>query len=821
MNPAKRSAPDGDETSGPNGTFNNENSVQEFESKWRQVRACARCHRLKMRCSYIDPTHKSCKRCFAIGVECSPDEDPTARYAKKKRTSAAASSTTATDLKSVTPSEMNEKELLAKLDSLTSSLQETLRVFERVQQGKSVQSSAPLQSLQTLRQNLTIASQKVNDIIQKSNSDISTNYNSSLHHSNAGYAGYYQGEPRYPFIPYTQNIAKELVSTHKLLDLSEAKVRFEFFINEMLPYYPIVSFSKKSSNFEYLFETGPLLLLACITVTTIHDNGFSKSTSHNKSLQDLLNYYLERFISHRVYIQSDGFGIRLIQVCLVLSTWSPPPNKLGHFKNSVNLLMGLNISLCIGLGDPHTTYAGSISDDESDERNDLRTFISVYCNCGSLGLSLSRFKLVTWSDNHHIAVEKLSKLMDNRGDRFLVYYARSIKLGQEIYQALAIDSQGGVTNNQQHHTTPSISLISQSSTLPLSKLVFIAENYEQQLYQLLTESGFLSTDTSSKYSREAYLLSIMYYQILLAMYDKLLCVHLAEYERHNQTSERSMYPDDPMYINLTTKLITICENMLESYIQLNVKETVNYPTFVYYRPMHAIVLLIRTRLLIKSQAAIRMNPDIGNIKINVEHYYEKISAIISDNQKRFCSDISLAMKEILTKIERWIKVSEEYTTTSSPAMGINDSRKSTHRSSLLINLMDRSKHQEIEALEVPHDVEVKTENNTYSIQPPVTTSDAQHSLVPIDSQPPHSIQELFQEIDLDIMNYLNLLESNSNADGGMGGTTSLAAVGQPSVDAPTVAADSYFANFFSSASGSLPDLSFTPFPPQNDTNNNL
>lgn len=723
------------------------NEESDFESKWRQHKACARCHRLKMKCAYSDPTFKSCKRCFAIGADCSPDVDPTAKYAKKRRVLAAVSKPKVTrSASSATTSSVDN--VLAIVESLNKEL-------DSLKKAHTILDPAQLEKLRRSITSANLALHKIGETLGGSAGD--ENY-------------------LYPHIPFSHNIAKELIFNYQSISLSECKQRFDFFMNQMMPYYPVISFSKSSQDFRYLLDHYPLLLLTCISVTFIHDNGFLSSHIENKNLEKLVRHYLEKFLSYRLYIQADGFNIQLIQICIILSVWLPPPNKLGHFKNLVNLLLGLNVALCIGLGDESMTYTNK--EEQSDvERNDLRTFLSVYCNCGSLGLSLYRFKLVNWSVNHDLAISKLQKdpKLITSGDKYLIYYAKSIKLSQEIYQTMGI----GGKHQQSVAVVPPTVTAPASATgvdLPYDKLSFIAENYELQLFNLLRDSGFL--DSSSK---QANLLAIMYYQVLLAMYDKLLNVHL------NET--KGGKDDDLTYLNVISKLITICENMLNSYIQLNVKETVNYPTFVYYRPMHALVLLIRLRLLSKAEASVRTNPEALAIKINVEYYFGKISSIISDNQKKYNLDISLAMKEILTKIEKWLKVSEEYT--SSPGDVVRPMKE--NRSSLLIHLMDKSKHQEIEALEVPHDVLEsalpKNEPTDQEALPIVEV--AAVTATTATTTPPYSIQELFQEMDVDVMNYLNLLESNSN--------THTVDPLNVSTQVPDSFAenDSYFANFFS------------------------
>ncbi|GME94642.1 unnamed protein product, partial [Ambrosiozyma monospora] len=105
-------------------TLNNDNnsndcgvgtSSTDFANKFRRLRACARCHRLKMRCVFEDPKFESCTRCFKAGISCSMTEDPTINTAKTRPRKK-------TKLKGVGP-----------LVSLQTSINEATKMFNKLQ----------------------------------------------------------------------------------------------------------------------------------------------------------------------------------------------------------------------------------------------------------------------------------------------------------------------------------------------------------------------------------------------------------------------------------------------------------------------------------------------------------------------------------------------------------------------------------------------------------------------------------------------------------------------------------------------------------------
>lgn len=127
----------------------------------------------------------------------------------------------------------------------------------------------------------------------------------------------------------------------------------------------------------------------------------------------------------------------------------------------------------------------------------------------------------------------------------------------------------------------------------------------------------------------------------MTMYDYIVCRVLL---RRDILTE--------VYLQTLTRLIKASEKVIDSFIIL-CDQTSNFPTFFYYRPMHALVALIRARLLVKTQQL--------DFEVNVEQEYEKVlNGIkkISDNSK-----VANKMGAILTRISKWMKVSSKFNKT--------------------------------------------------------------------------------------------------------------------------------------------------------------
>lgn len=740
----------------------------QFESRWRQLKSCKRCHRLKIKCTFKDPSFKSCSRCFAIGVECSPDVDPTAKFAKKK-----------------TRKTKSEVDPVQKFKELLASAQSTLSSMAGLGENER-------NNLAPLVDDFSRLSESITKTVLPENTAMDTDSFQKLHKLE------FPGSDIYPNIEFNCNLAQELVFKHNLISLQEAKLRFQFFHEEMLPYYPMLSFSYELSDFDYLMQNSPMILLACIYVTTVNDNGLSagatnyEKRTNNRAMNRLLMYYIESFLSYHVYIRSQDFTYHLIYASLILSLWCLPPHNVGHFKSQINLLTAYNISLCINSGRNSSQKTSKLLLDNSHERNDLRIFLSVYCCCGSLGLSLPRYKLVTWSNSHSNAITKLltkdsANDLPKRIDRYLCYYSKAIYLGQEMLDFLSLtditSAFDSYNNDKSNSTETMIHKLWDRNAITMSNSKIILDNYERKLYLTLVDSGFMITPTKEKPPKEKHLLSIVYYHILMIVYDNLISGYLYSRKAAFMQPESSTFFDDTnslIYLQHIGKLITTCENLLKTFIKLN-SETMNYPTFVYYRALHALTLLIRLQLLVKSHSLSPTDNSL-NLEINVEYFYDKIQKIVIDGQTEKDLLICSKMAFILNKIHNWMKVSVNYKSQPNVVTD-NELNGKSDANANFIKLTDMSKDQEIENLQPPKSdviegplpkrrrTEFRTASPASRSVTPVQILNNSHGLPPmlkVSDDPSEtytlansaSIQEIFKEINTDVLSYLNPLELN-------------------------------------------------------------
>ena len=706
----------------------------EFAGKWRQTRACARCRRLKMKCSFADPSFTSCVRCFNSKIECSFDNDPTAQTKTNRRKKR----------KQSPGNDLIDDNKKTKLNDGTGELlleisETSLKLFHELKQ------ELPQDSINKLINNYSLILETLNQTRQNNQEK--------------------QLLDEYPTIPFLKNLIKELIFRYNYLTYEETKLRFEFFMNQMLPHFPIIPLCKKFKKFEYLFENHPILLVSCISVTAVNDNnlGMTDFTRNNLQLCNLLSHYLYSFIAHEVYVKCDDFSIPLLYSCLIVSSWCVPPAQMGHFRNQLNALTASNVALCMGMNDIQKNHQSMSIEDDSELRQKLRLLLGVYCTCGALELSLRRFKIVSWSTETEIAFDLLLKESNDLPtieDRYISYLAKLISIGHDAVEFLnQFDSNNTTTNNQK------------KTSFSLTNINFVLKNYEVKLLQVVNQSGFINN----------LVFKIHYIHLLIVIHDNLISGILnildteaksgnTSNEIHENFLEKSQ--EKELFLEFIVKLITNCELLIDEFVNLN-ESTKNFPTVLYFRPLHALILLVRLRLVLKSQK-------INDLNINVEQFFNIVGKVVDKNLAQN-SLVCSQMKVILNKIEKWLIISQKYEATTSNNNSSNNNDKSdtnngkSKKPNDVVEIIKFNRDKEIENLDIPklddtdddeQEEEVNVNEQVQQLTNPVvtTTTSTDNNNLMVDSfngiDEGINLEQIFEGIDFDILHFLNPLEYN-------------------------------------------------------------
>lgn len=720
-----------------------------FATKWKVARACARCRRVKTKCTFDDPSYDSCGSCYRLGIMCSLEVDPTAKSASRRN------------------SKKKPAQVAARIEKLLQNVESEILSLSRICLGED---DASLSKLALLGARL----REMGSTLAENNGMESDS--TALPSSTESEHG------KYPDILIEANLARELIFTHKFMLYEEAKQRFDHFQNQMLIYYPIISLPKSLKNFDVILLQNALLLVTCIYVTTVNDHGFSKAggAAANRKLNDVLGYYVNRLLANRIFVTANDFSYHMVLSCLILSLWCVPPDKVGQFKSQIDLISSFSLSLCIDVGNVTMYDKSAISDDDSIERNNLRSFLAIYCCCGSLGFSLPRFKLVAWSKRHELSVRKLleksGKKLPSRNDRFLCYYARIIRVGQELFDYFAVN---GVSMHFLSSEDKSsglgilpVSRLEESGTLPLSNITVVLKNYESALRTILNESGYINEESltpKDEAPKEKYSILLTYYQLMMMTHDNLVSWCICRLSAEKGKAPTSQNSEDALLIaQHIIKFGDICEKILQCFIDINAEPTVNYPTFFFYRAIHALISLLRLLVLAKSEILSSRLLNLSLVRFNLLVYFDKITEIFEKGKIIFDLTICERMSLILQRISKWVHVVANY----DRLVNLSDAANID-----FIKLTDMSKGQEIEKLRDPL---LRTSHKRQKLEDTVKPEDspvAAHSginrkfeekeyfpdVLRYAEDPSelsrytqnYSIQEIFKGMDQDILRYLN------------------------------------------------------------------
>ncbi|ODQ81408.1 hypothetical protein BABINDRAFT_159707 [Babjeviella inositovora NRRL Y-12698] len=733
----------------------------EFSLHWRQSRACGRCRRLKMRCAYTDPSQRSCARCSRAKIECSLMD-------------------VAESLRSKRPKPNRGTALVKDASSALANLRGFLLENTDGETGT---------DLAVFKAELEL----IRGMVPESRREISTEL-----------------EPTSPKAKLTTQLGGSQLSSpteetsFSPLSLASARSRHHRFLAHFLPSWPCITLPY---TFDFLFHSRPALLLTIITVTTLDE----------PTLHAMLSARLESHLARQLTVSGDA-SLETIQCYVLLSLWCPPPAKWGSYKHQLNLLLGYTLSLCLDLG--HERIIGN-SRAAAIPKESLRVYLAIYASCGSLGLSLPRFSVVRWSASHAEAVEILAR--GDPEDEFLCLFARLVAVGQEMMESVQeeyapfrrvfheneeeeqslepIEQTRKLSDGENPDRGPLFGERSDQETngsfgSPGNRLSRDANEFEQANKSKAfasadrpIENGFGTSfggSTQALYEHRLYtlihsstlfqtnlplchLLSIIYYQLLMSMYDSAVC----------RTHDRAA----PGYSELLAKLIQAGEKVIDSFVQA-CESSGNIPTFFFYRPMHALVALIRARLLVFSESA--------DIEVNVEREFERVSESMTRLGKS--SLVARCMTTMLGKIERWMRVSSDFITrecTSStslsalledlgreraiadlrgprkrPGTNTNEPKRSTTNgpdvdtdmaTSLLNNVMNESLPNNIEPQSEGRKDEMTSPNRGVETveDPELASAHVDGSYLGYVSDDWQLFKEIFGEIDLDFSEYLN------------------------------------------------------------------
>ncbi|GEQ70494.1 hypothetical protein JCM33374_g4172 [Metschnikowia sp. JCM 33374] len=584
-----------------------------------------------------------------------------------------------------------------------------------------------------------------------------------------------QPQPRPPVSSYGTLVSSVSPSNHlySLISETEARTRYAFFNQSMTASFPLLALPIELYDYDQAFNASPLLVLACIYVTAICDRKFS-NVNENRMLRDSLIEYLDRAVSHRVYIEAAGLSYHVVYACMILSLWGSPSSHVQQYKSQMDMISAYAVSLCIDAGNVSIINAPALPKENSPERNSLRTLLAVYCCCGWLNFSLPRFNFASWTPRHDLAIKILSRssqqVQPSGTDRFLCFYSRFVRMGKQLFNFF---SEGAVSLNLRESEEEPRGLAGPDPSDPfehslqLRKLVGELATYEAKLTDTVNEAGVLQGDGLSKLTvGERNCVLLIYYQLDMMVHDNLVswCIYILTTDAGGR-GQKKCFPksDKDLLLHHIKKCGATAEKVLDFFIELNASHVSEFPTFFYYRALTSLASLIRLSIVVKSDISRLYFAEAQNFDFRLSSLYNEVVQIVEAYKVKFDSQVCQRLSPVLGRIGRWVHFIETH----------NWHLPAYQNTGMdFLRLTDMSIGQEIENLAAP-----KMPFNEASGNSPtnVRTSHANCETRPVEESfranpydipdfvpplaPNFSFQEMFKGIDDDIIRYLNPTET--------------------------------------------------------------
>ncbi|KAL6872758.1 hypothetical protein J3F83DRAFT_730905 [Trichoderma novae-zelandiae] len=206
-------------------------------------------------------------------------------------------------------------------------------------------------------------------------------------------------------------LASGQLSTSTAVDL------FHDFINNVLPQYPIVSFSSTES-FSWLRRHQPTLLLATITAAC---------RASDPSLFRRLHSHLRGDLSEQVMVQGNR-SVELVQAIVVMVEWYDSPDDMRHLNFYTWIQVASVMVRELGLwpwgeevvGVEHTVTAA-----------EWRTAFAAYLTMSIAAVSLRRPMSTVWTDSTRKGLDAFDKNSMHEHDKRLVAWVRLQMIAEE------------------------------------------------------------------------------------------------------------------------------------------------------------------------------------------------------------------------------------------------------------------------------------------------------------------------------------------------------------------------------------------------------
>jgi hypothetical protein len=586
----------------------NNSNTNQFAQKWRKQQACERCRRFKVRCQYQSPEDVSCTRCSKANAQCVVASTDGSTSTKKRHKSnlhtggsppsAAPTSPTLCiecHVKQVRPinSEDERVERLALLRMWIGEAEEEMRMLETLDMSadRGIQATHQLKYMQQRARR------------QTHGSIASPGFTTDQIRANP--------EPTMSTVVVAPKVTQswmELTIKSKdyiaasyeygLYSPEEARQCFEMYREDMSYFLPFPI--NEHPSFDEARKMMPLLTLAAITCAAV---GSTLDRAKERS------QFLERVTDETIFIEGN-LNLEVLMTVIMMTVFvTPKTDRRAPFQ----LLVALSIALSLDLGSDEDLL---ILEDPTSEPQQVqmafrrvRCYISV-CTCiAGMAVNSARCRLMQLLSHCDRCCEAL--LLRSPDFKPMVCVLRMMLLFHESIEKLRDNYE------------------------PFSSAMALYESSVARLEQLYSQCESICAPWVGR----PFLIHIAStFHILIQSMNECMMNRLAMFE----TAE-------PQFVRLRYRFAEEIKKyaciIIDAFVEITSGST-RFPTFMFFRPLHALTALMRLRLLSWSMHL--------QVEIDVEGAFVRVKKAWDDVKRR--SYAAGVLYELLMKVEMWLNV---------------------------------------------------------------------------------------------------------------------------------------------------------------------
>ncbi|KAA8916678.1 hypothetical protein TRICI_001176 [Trichomonascus ciferrii] len=342
------------------------------------------------------------------------------------------------------------------------------------------------------------------------------------------------------------------------------------------------------------------MIVACATTTSV---------DHAEEL----NSFISRVYSERILINEDP-SVEMVKALMVTCSYLKPRP---HPKSPILLLYMLSFLFQLGHANDAKVLLANTADPVELElvRDRCRVYLGIYCMTVSFTLTMQRSDMFRFlGGSCEVTCQGLLK-SGHSVDVKLVHFARLLAVGKEAFDFITTSELG-------NHPFPMVK----------AKV----EHYRDKLQEA---ADMFNIDEDTKSSELFTNIATTYHNhILLVVYEHALTELVLKYDDSKQRK----------LMDFGYEVVGIAQKIVDLFASLTNGDTLLFPKMVYYRPLQAIVAIIRVQVIMWSKHL--------EAQVDIQRTFDKVKK--AWDRAKIGSYTGVEMYKLLLKVEKWVSLTQ-------------------------------------------------------------------------------------------------------------------------------------------------------------------